>query len=149
MELLESLLGEGKEEKLEENVLDDIKKTSFNIRALKESLDSAVKSAKWLHASEFANSLSIEYGKLTKYINAAQKALNESNLMESIRIDTERYESAHGRKPRGKGAWAIEIEKETYFSREQLSIPDAVQWALKQHEKKHPNSKIYSAIVMP
>ena len=69
----------------------------------------------------------------------------QSELNEAVRVETNRYERSHGKKPRGYGQWAFYFDDrggEPIFTPKPMSYSDAVKWA-KGEAKKAGKEYIY------
>lgn len=68
-----------------------------------------------------------------------------NNLNEKISVDTSRYERSHGKKPKGRGAWAFYFDRtggEALFTPQSMDYTDAVKWA-KEQAKEAGKTVIY------
>jgi hypothetical protein len=75
-----------------------------------------------------------------KFIKTRNEFLNEA-----VRVETNRYERSHGKKPRGYGQWAFYFDDkggEPIFTPKAMSYSDAVKWA-KGEAKKAGKEYIY------
>jgi len=75
-----------------------------------------------------------------KHIKTIGKYLNEA-----VKVETNRYERSHGKKPRGYGKWAFYFDDrggEPIFTPTPMSYTDAVKWA-KGEAKKAGKKYIY------
>ncbi len=75
-----------------------------------------------------------------KHIKTRNEFLNEA-----VRVETNRYERSHGKKPRGYGRWAFYFDDkggEPIFTPKAMSYSDAVKWA-KGEAKKAGKEYIY------
>jgi len=66
-------------------------------------------------------------------------------LNEAVRVETNRYERSHGKKPRGYGRWAFYFDDrggEPIFTPKTMNYSDAVKWA-KEEAKKAGKEYIY------
>jgi DNA-binding ferritin-like protein (Dps family) len=75
-----------------------------------------------------------------KFIRTRNEFLNEA-----VRVETNRYERSHGKKPRGYGQWAFYFDDkggEPIFTPKAMSYSDAVKWA-KGEAKKAGKEYIY------
>jgi hypothetical protein len=75
-----------------------------------------------------------------KFIKTRNEFLNEA-----VRVETNRYERSHGKKPRGYGKWAFYFDDkggEPIFTPKAMSYSDAVKWA-KGEAKKAGKEYIY------
>ena len=75
-----------------------------------------------------------------KFIKTRDQFINEA-----VRVETNRYERSHGKKPRGYGKWAFYFDDkggEPIFTPTSMSYTDAVKWA-KGEAKKAGKEYIY------
>ena len=75
-----------------------------------------------------------------KFIKTRDQFINEA-----VRVETNRYERAHGKKPRGFGQWAFYFDDmggEPIWVPKAMSYSDAVKWA-KGEAKKAGKEYIY------
>lgn len=75
-----------------------------------------------------------------KFIKTRNEFLNEA-----VRVETNRYERSHGKKPRGYGQWAFYFDDrggDPIFTPKAMSYSDAVKWA-KGEAKKAGKEYIY------
>lgn len=75
-----------------------------------------------------------------KFIKTRNEFLNEA-----VRVETNRYERSHGKKPRGYGQWAFYFDDkggEPIFTPKAMSYSDAIKWA-KGEAKKAGKEYIY------
>jgi len=75
-----------------------------------------------------------------KFIKTRKDFLNEA-----VRVETNRYERSHGKKPRGYGRWAFYFDDkggEPIFTPKAMSYTDAVKWA-KEEAKKAGKEYVY------
>lgn len=65
------------------------------------------------------------------------------NINEGVLVEPSRYVRVHGKKPKGRGVWAFEINSENIFTPRAMQYSDAVKW-IKDEAKKKGISVVYT-----